>query len=318
MVAALESPAAQGSRRALVDDTLSWLPGVTGLAAATELLVLRLFTRTAIHIPGLTRLKLVFVPIAEAGRFTFYLGTVLLLMTLLLFVRDLTRGQRPSGRWAASGIVLFLASAALARLGRIDELGLDLATVAGVVALTAWAVRGLPGRAGVPVILFGCAFIFAAMYEAGQGIGSGGIPSGGSSLALAGEALAIGAALAAPVLLGGAGGRRALVWGIGAGGLTSSALLANGSTVRILLLWNFGLAGYLPWVAYGLAAGAIAYTIVALRRAGRRTLALGLAFLFIGGIGLHSTYQSGLVLGGLALTGMGDPGVTVDRATMDG
>ena len=85
----------------------------------------------------------------------------------------------------------------------------------------------------------------------------------------------------------------------------------NGPIAKILLLWNVGLAGYLPSVLYGIAAGAVVYTIVVLRATGRRTSAIGLALLFMGGIGLHSTYQTGLVLAGLALLGAADPS---DRA----
>ncbi len=301
------APTVRPSVRMPPEDALAWLLRVTGLVAAAELLILRLFTRTAIHIPGVTRLEVVFVPIAEIGRFAFYLASVLLLVCLLLMARELVRRRSASSSLAGSGIVLFLVVGVLARLGSIPEADLDWAVVCAIVLLMPWAVGGLPRGARLPVILFAGAFVLAAIFGMDQMAGGGGRWADASWPAVGGEVLALAAALSMPLLAGGAGGRRALTWGLGAAAMTSGALLANASTTRILLLWSFGLAGYLPGVAYGAAVGAVVYAIVALRRRGNGTLAWGVAFLFMGGIGLHSTYQSALVLVGLAVLGMAAP-----------
>jgi hypothetical protein len=153
------------------------------------------------------------------------------------------------------------------------------------------------------VLLFASAFVLSAIAWVGQMAGAGRSWADASWPALTAEALAVAAALTMPLLVDGHGGRRALAWGLGAALMTSGALLANGSTTRILLLWSFGLAGYLPSLVYGAAVGAVVYVLVALRRKGDRTLAWGLAFLFMGGIGLHSSYQSALVLAGLTVLG---------------
>jgi hypothetical protein len=82
------------------------------------------------------------------------------------------------------------------------------------------------------------------------------------------------------------------------------SLAANSSTTKILLLWNFGLPGALPAIAYGLALGAFACTMAVLWRGGDRLAVAALALLVAGGIGLHSTYQSALVVTGLAVLGL--------------
>ncbi len=274
------------------------------VAAGAELLILRVFTRTAIHIPGFADLRTIYVPISEAGRSAYYVAVVLLTVTLVLMIEDLHRGRAIAARAGAAGIALFLFVAVIARLGAVDALALDGATLAAVLLLAPWALGGFHGRSRVPAVLLVAAFVLAGIGASEQALAGSGWTLGHDTwVALGGEVLALGAAVAAPLLVGPIRNRSALAWGVVVGATTYAGLLANASTVKILMLWNFGLAGYLPSVLYGLAAGAATYTIVALRAAGQRTLALGMALVFIGGIGLHSTYQTGLVLAGFAVLG---------------
>jgi hypothetical protein len=283
---------------------LSWLPQATALAAAVELVILRIFTRTAIHIPGVADLRVIFVPISEVGRFAFYLAAVLLTVTLALLAVDVGRRGSMDAYVGAGGLVLFLSAAVTARIGATDDLSLDIATVAAILLLAPWALGDLAGRSRLPGLLLVSALLLTslvgteqAIAGAGDGIGDRAWPT------LIGEMLAVSGAVSAPLIVGRTRSRPALVWGAVIGGMVFAGLLANASTVKILLLWNFGLAGYLPSILYGVAAGAVAYTIVALRAAGQRSYAAAIALLFMGGIGLHSTYQTGLVLAGLALLG---------------
>jgi hypothetical protein len=284
---------------------LGWLPQATALAAAVELVILRIFTRTAIHIPGVADLRAIFVPISEVGRFAFYLAAVLLTVTLALLAVDVGRRRSMAAYLGAGGLALFLSAAVTARVGAADDLTLDVSTVVALLLLSPWALGGLRGRSRFPGVLLVSALVLASLIGTEQAVaGAGGGLGDRTWPTLGGEMLAVSAAVAAPLVTGRMRTRSALMWGAVLGGLVFSGLLANASTVKILLLWNFGLAGYLPSILYGVAAGAVAYTIVALRAAGRTSYASAIALLFMGGIGLHSTYQTGLVLAGLALLGM--------------
>jgi len=306
-----------GAERPVVG-LLSWLPQATALVAAVELVILRIFTRTAVHIPGVADLRVFFVPISEVGRFAFYLAAVCLTVTLVLLVFDVGRQGSIAAFAGAAGVALFLSAAVNARVGAADDLTLDLSTVAALMLLSPWALGGLPGRSRSPGILLVSALVLASLIGTEQAVaGAGGGLGDRTWPTLGGELLAVSAAVAAPLIAGRTSKRLALVWGAVIGGIVFAGLLANASTVKILLLWNFGLAGYLPSILYGVAAGAVAYTIVALRAAGRRSYASAIALLFMGGIGLHSTYQTGLVLAGLALLGKArmDPPASMQPTT---
>ena len=79
------------------------------------------------------------------------------------------------------------------------------------------------------------------------------------------------------------------------------SLLSSGSTVRILLLWNEGLSGTMPAIAYAAAGGAICLTLMTLVRRGDQIVAAGFMLLVAGGLGLHNTYQTSLVAAGLSV-----------------
>ena len=81
--------------------------------------------------------------------------------------------------------------------------------------------------------------------------------------------------------------------GAGVGLAVFGAMAGSSATTRILLLWTFGLPGYLPAVVYAVVAGFLAAGLLGARR-DSRDLAVGLGFLVAGGIGLQDSYQSAL------------------------
>jgi hypothetical protein len=92
--------------------------------------------------------------------------------------------------------------------------------------------------------------------------------------------------------------------GVAALVIMSAVFLGEPATARFLLLWNQGLTGAFPGTVYALALGAAVVAISALGRQRRGLEAAAIVLLVAGGVGLHSTYQSGLVviaLGFLAL-----------------
>lgn len=293
-------------RRPLGEDMLQWLPSVVAIAAVLEMVVLRMFTRTAIHIPGFSRLRSVYVTISETGRAAFYVAAVLLIASLGLLVADLARRRSFAPLAGAAGIATFLGAAAIARLRDADGSFLGVATIVAVLLLVPWVCGGSSGRSRIMRALLVTAFLVAAMTSAGQPMAID-LSARRAWLTLGAEVLAILGAIAAP-LLARTRSRSALVWGAAVGVVVVAAMIANPWTVKILLLWNLGLAGYLPSVLYGAAAAALTYTVISLFTERRITSAVGILLLFTGGIGLHSTYQTGLVVAGLALLGAGARG----------
>ena len=168
----------------------------------------------------------------------------------------------------------------------------------------------------LPILLFGMSFATAGLHAATQSGGFGTImgPAPAGLLPLT-EALAVLACIASPMLVRINLRRAPLLAGVGVAFATLIALLASPATVKILLLWNFGLAGYFPAIVYAVAFGTLAFTALSCRSTDT-PLALGLALLVLGGLGLHSSYQSGLVILGLVTLGTTDPATL--RADCDG
>ena len=87
--------------------------------------------------------------------------------------------------------------------------------------------------------------------------------------------------------------------------LVCAGMLGNGSTSRFLLLCIAGISGSLPSFFYAVAAGALAYTMLRAARSGAPLVSAGLILMVAGGLGLHSTYQSALVVAGFASLAVG-------------
>ena len=270
------------------------------LAAAVELLVLRSFTRTAIHIPALESFAGPYRVISSVGRFDYYLAAVLLVLALPVAAVALGAVAGRPGVLAAAGVGVFAVAATMTRLDALDEILLAVATCVAV-ATVACALVLIDVRAGALAALYAAAFALSAGSAILQAAGQYGLPrTDVRSLLWLAEALAVACALASAWALGIKRTRSATIAGAAAALLTFALLLGGAATTKILMLWNIGLSGVLPSVLYAAAGGVLVVTVVALARQGRGLAAAGVTLVAIGGIGLHSTYQSGLVVVGLA------------------
>ena len=290
--------------RAAVGTPTTWLwpvAAATAAGAGVELVVLRIFTRTIIHIPGASGLSPVLSVTADIGRFAYYISCVLLIVTIALLVVVLASAASTRATVAAAATATFAAASIGARVGLVGHDTVGVAALAAAVVLGLVSVRTLERRARMPIAAFSGAFALAAFDElVGQGFTTAG---GSTGLRVVAEVLAVVAALTSPLLLRARPDRHSIGVGLVGGVVVVMMLTANSWTTTILMLWNFGLAGTLPWVLYGAAFGALACTFAALVRSGDRQRAIVVALLVAAGIGLHSTYQSGLAVAGLALLG---------------
>jgi hypothetical protein len=208
--------------------------------------------------------------------------------------------------------------AALALGGRCGRAGLLAAAGIGVFAMTAFATRaGILGELLPPalvtlslaLIVLGIAFVHRrlaialAVYVAAFALASAdavGAHATGRNLLWASEVVAVAAAISLFFAFRIGRDRRSARFGLAAAALTAIVLIAGASTAKILLLWNQGMTGTLPAIAYAAAVGLIAATIAGLVQQRRWLAASALLLIVLGGLGLHSTYQSGLAVIGLA------------------
>lgn len=277
---------------------LTLVVGGLAVASAIELAILRTFTRTAIHIPALNALQEPYEVLSKGGRYAYFVAVALMLPAMAMLA--LQFGRR--GFAALFGVLLFAAVAAGAAAGVGGRLILDWATLTAIVVLAGGLAIQSPRRAAaLPLASFGLAFAMSGAYSAAPDFAEAGANVEFPGWLLDGaEISGLAFALTAPLIASGRGDRAARWTGLAIGGLALLVFLGNGSTSRFLLLWNVGLSGILPGFLYAAAAGTLSYTVVALARSGRGLEAAGLGLLITGGIGLHSTYQSGLVVAGLA------------------
>ncbi len=295
-------------------DRFEWFAVLVCGVALVELVILRLVTRTLIHIPGLERIAAPVQALGEAGRAVYHLGIVGVLIVLVAAALVLARRPGVTDRLAAAGIVAFLVAAATGAIFDVVVVS-AFGTVMAVLFVAPAAIGRSDPRRAVLWLYVG-AFSLAGTYALLQHavtIGAGAV-SATWTLVVA-EVLALGFGLATPLLTAtptapttrsrsqGSTRRpdyRALAAAMIAGVAVLGAGIGAQATGRILLLWNFGLTGSFALPFYALAAAAIVYTTVALWRDGRHGDAAGLVLLITGGIALVNTYQSALVLAGLS------------------
>jgi hypothetical protein len=279
-------------------DLVTWLGGVLALVAVIELTVLRIGTRTVIHIPGIEAFETPYRGISTLGRTAYFVAVVLLLAILVAAVAALISKRAVGAGVALAGV--FVAGIA-ARAGLVGGEVVAALTVVCITVMTARLISHSTGYARLALVVLGAAPVVALstllivdVFGAGSDFERAGLTIG--------EGLAIAAALLAPLLVLGSRARRSSWIVAGVAGLgVLVMILGAGSTTKILMLWNFGLSGYFPGPFYALAAATLAYTIAVLFAEGRQGTAVGLTLLLVGGIGLHSTYQTGLVVVGFAL-----------------
>ncbi len=282
--------------------TIEITPVVWALAAAAlfELAVLRTFTRTAVHIPGIHAMRTPYELLTRGGEFAYFLTLCLLAPVAIALVTTLYRGRHAQRHLVAFGLGLFVVPWTLLDTGGISTRAMDGLTIASVTAVGLAIVLTAGGRRWVPVAIFTVAFGASALYTTSMTSGGSFGFGGPGALLNAAEWLGIAYACTTPLLVERSRDRAATTVGAAVGLFVFAGMLGNGSTSRFLLLWNAGLSGTLPSFVYAAAAGALAYTAVRAARSGAPLVSAGLALMVAGGLGLHSTYQSALVLTGVA------------------
>lgn len=282
------------------DGIVGFLAGMLGVAALAEFFLLRTGTRTLIHIPGLGRFEAPIEILAEVGRLAYYLAVVLLVLTLgYLAGRQLSTGTS-SGLWIGGLVGGFLLVAFLARLGLMSSAmagWLSLALLGGLTLLL-WQ-----GARWIPVGLFSLSSIAAGWSVLGQGDGGGLSGSAVDTLIVLAEITLLSAALTSPLLMGHRPTGSSLVAGGMAALVTALAFATGGSTLSILVLWNIGVPGWLPGLAYALGVGALTTAVWLGVSSGARLRVIALVLLLAGGVGVISTYQTGLVFAALLVIG---------------
>ncbi|MBK5221283.1 MAG: hypothetical protein JJE52_00080 [Acidimicrobiia bacterium] len=276
---------------------VSSVAATTLLVATVEVVLLRLVSRTAIHIPGASRVEGPMAVVDAVGRYSVVAAGVLVAVTAVLVAVRLVGAGSVGG---AAAIATTLLASSAARLGWIGDSSLAVAAVVSVVVLTVGIIGGR-GRVGVPVASFSVAFVAAAIHATSQGLaGVGDLrPTTTVGLLLAAELIVVVAAVTLPLAVGHLRPRD-LVGGIAAGLVAWGALAASSATTKVLVLWSMGVPGYFPAAVYAVAVGAAATALLAAARTDR-DLAVSLGLLVVGGIGLHNSYQTLLVVSGLAL-----------------
>jgi hypothetical protein len=274
------------------------LPLLLGALVITELVFLRTATRTLVHIPGLGRFETPIRALAEVGRWGYYLAIVSLVALLgALAYRYLGRGGRR--RYVTGGATaLFLLLAGAGRVGLLGQEALGWSSLAIVVGLTAVVWRGVRT---IPIAFFSLASVAAGVSVLGQGTGGGLTGQQVDALVLIAEVLLILAAVTTPLLLARAPTTSGVVAGVAAAVLGLGALVSGGPTLSILVLWNLGVPGWLSGVAYSLALGVVVATLWTALATRNWLTSIGLVLMVAGGIGVISTYQTGLVVAGILL-----------------
>lgn len=269
------------------------------IAAVIELVVLRVLTRTAVFIPGISERIGVVNAVGELGRLAYSVSLALVAATLLVLAVLAVRQANAVGRMVAAGLIGFVGVALMARIGWVPRVAVDVMTIAFLVLVASTF------RSRRPVVAVAFAAFSVALALAGadaiwrNAAAQAAIPGTPGLLLNLAEWALLGAVLTVIVAYRRTSGG-SLVLGAALGGVLLVGLVAASATVRILLLWTVGLPGALPSLAYGAAAFAAGVAIVSSARHARLATAAGVILLAAGGLGLQSTYQSGLVLVGLA------------------
>lgn len=276
------------------------------LVLLVELSALRVLTRTAIHIPGLERIELGYRLVAETGRIAFAAGIVLVAALIAVVLID----GAVNGKLALAGVLsVVVVVAVAAALGVTSETVVDGVAILAVltIAVLGFGVTSAPWSwTWLSPALFAGAFAVAGtpslLGKAAPGLG---VPVAG--LWQTAELMAIMGAIAMLTRARGPVMMRSVYVAAAVGGIAFAMLVAQPTATRTLMLWNLGLAGYFHPFAYAAAVACIAYAVDRAWRVGDRSLAIAVAFIVAGGIGLHSTIQSAAFLMGVVI--LSDPSV---------
>ncbi|MCA9830309.1 MAG: hypothetical protein R3B97_11530 [Dehalococcoidia bacterium] len=275
------------------------------IAVAFELVILRTLTRVAIHVPGLGAIAGPYEMLADAGRFAYYVATVLAVVVAAALAVAAWQVGTAGGRAMAAGIASLILAAALLRAGPGlgEAAALNTLLLAALVLVGIGAAGMVGARMAIAVVLATLTVALSGIFSVGQMWASEGTGHGLSAgfLDLA-EWAAIAFAVSLPWTAGSvsSSSRRPAISGAVAATFVMVVLLGNPHTTRFLLLWTHGLTGSLPAIAYAVAAGCLVAVAVSLHQRGMALAACGLLLLVGGGVAMQNTYQSMLIGTGLA------------------
>lgn len=270
-----------------------------GLVAITELVLLRMGTRTLVHIPGVEVVSGPLAWLSEAGRFAYFLSLVLVVGLGALLLATWWASGSPRRWFGICAVALAGLAAIVAAIGAANPTVVGWLSLAAPLAL----ILGLAGagRGAIPLLLWTGAAWSAGFATLLQGGGGGLSGEAMAALLQAGDVLAVAGALTFPLLLRRPPRGASLGTGLAVAVVVTALLTWASSTTAILSLWAFGITASLPLVSYALAAGAMAATVHEASRQDNRGLAGAVMLVMAGGIGLISTYQTTLLVVGLAL-----------------
>jgi len=286
-----------GDPRAIGHGWLSGLAAATAAAAAIELVLLRVGTRTLIHIPGVERAEGPFTIVAELGRLAYSIAVVLSIMLLVgIGIWSTRRGRVPE----AVAVAVFGLAAVAARLGFMDALAVVAASTVAVTVLGIAALRRHPSfrqhpLAWLPILLIGTAIVLFGIRALSVGAMAAGLTDSGTWLLGVAETVALAGLILLPLATG-RPDRVALALASAIGASIWVSLTLADATVKILLLWNLGLAGSLPALLYAAGGAAATAAAVTAARSGRAELTASIMLVVAGGFAIQSTYQSALVV----------------------
>lgn len=282
----------------------STLIRAAAVAVAIELVLLRTTTRALIHIPGLGRFEDPIGIVAEVGRYAYYMAVVLIIAFLVIFATTGLRSPSARPRVIGGVLTLYLGFWLLGLLDLASRYSIgwvSLGALLFIVVLT-W-----DGRRSIPLALFVASSLAAGVSVLGQGDGGGLSGSTVDALVLASDTLLVLAAISSPLLVVGRIGIRPFLAGAVGTLIAAGAFAGGGSTLSIIVLWNLGVPGWLPDILYAVAFGGFLVTIWAALSRNRPVIAIGVLLLAAGGVGVISTYQTGLALAGLLLAAQRAP-----------
>ncbi|MEP7217079.1 MAG: hypothetical protein ABI782_12565, partial [Anaerolineaceae bacterium] len=217
---------------------------------------------------------------------------------------------RAGQRFAAATITVFVVAAAGARIGWLDPAWVPAAVVLAVVVLAGDSVRRTRSARPALIALTGAVVVYG-VWAIGSQISAAGVelPEASTALLPLGEALVLLGFAVLPLSLASLPTFRrfdrvtilvALAVGLG----IFLGLQLAGATFKILLLWNLGLAGYLPPIAYAVAAAGVAGAVAMAMWTGKTHVAAAIVMLVAGGFAQTNTYQSGLLIAAFGILAM--------------
>lgn len=268
------------------------------IAVLVELVVLRTATRTLINIPGTERFDTPISALAEFGRLAYYLAVVSLVAVLVMLAVDGLRSRATRRITQGAALLAFLV---VAGAGRLEAVPWTVVGWFGMAIMLFVSILGWRGARSVPVGFFLVASVAAGSSVLAQAGAEGLTGSHVDMLVWLAEVSLVLAGLTTPMLLERPPGTAGLVAGVVSAVVVAGSLAGGASTISILVLWNVGVPGWMPGLAYAAAAGALATTLWSAAARGEWAVFIGSMLLVAGGVGMISTYQTGLVIAGIVV-----------------